>query len=232
MTSWQCALDDGRTLRVRATVKADGNFDLQAEDVVANRAAIVARPWIVTTQVHGNQVVVIDDLNISSLGAGESFWAGQADAIVTTRGDIALSVRSADCATAILFAENGMFAAVHCGWKGIAANVFGTTADVLRTSGAKKIQAVIASMIGPECYEFAPDVIQQLSQQLGVDVRGETAWQTPALDMPNAVEASCQIAGIDILARIEQCTGCVDELYWSYRRRNDAQRQGIVAWIE
>ena len=232
MTSWQCALADGRTLRVRATTRADGNFDFNDPNVVTTRASVVARPWIVTTQVHGAQVVVVEDEHLRSRGAGEMFWAGNADAIVTARSDIALSVRSADCATAILVADNGYFAAVHCGWKGVVANVFAATAQSLRQRGAQSLQAYVAATIGPECYEFDEAQVLAISKQLHVDVSGQTAWETPALDMPKAVAASCAQAGIDIVARVDQCTGCHDGLYWSHRRRQEEQRQGIVAWIE
>ncbi len=61
-------------------------------------------------------------------------------------------------------------------------------------------------------------------------VIGSTAWGTPALDVPSAVEAALARRGVT-LDVVGACTGC-EQRFRSHRRRGDIERHAMVAWYE
>src|SRR5581483_922718 len=66
------------------------------------------------TQVHGKNVVVVDGNEEI-----DDVRARKADALVTTARDVAVGVRTADCAPILLAVDDGSgVAAVHAGWRG------------------------------------------------------------------------------------------------------------------
>jgi len=98
-------------------------------------------------QVHGSEVVVIDNIITP---------APQADGLVTKRKNIALGILTADCAP-ILFADknSGIVGCCHAGWRGAKAGIAEKTLQAMESLGAerKNITAVIGPCIGPNSYE-------------------------------------------------------------------------------
>ena len=79
-----------------------------------------------------------------------------ADALVTDRPGVALSILTADCAP-VLFEDRaaGVVGAAHAGWKGALAGVLDTTLDALEALGADRarVAAVVGPCIGLASYE-------------------------------------------------------------------------------
>src|SRR5262245_21421290 len=71
-------------------------------------------------QVHGTAVVRAD--------GGEEL--GEADAVLATRPGVAVGVVTADCVP-VLVAAGGAVAAVHAGWRGLAAGVIPRALEAL-----------------------------------------------------------------------------------------------------
>jgi len=227
--SWHEPLNGGRVVEVLATTRAHGDLAVDGPPgtLAARRSAIVERPWVWLRQVHGREVVVVGD------GDDPDGMAGaEADAVVTTRDDIALAVHGADCGMVGLWSPEGVIGAVHAGWRGIAAGVLGAAADVMRAQGATSIAAVAGPCIGPECYEFGADALDALVGSLGPQVRAVTAWDAPALDLPAALAASLRQAEVDLVTPPGACTACAVDDLWSFRARGDAGRQALVVWLE
>jgi YfiH family protein len=216
-------------VEVRATDRADGDLRIDGEPtaLAARRRAVVDRPWVWLRQVHGAEVLVVTPGDDPTAVAGRA-----ADAVVTTRADIALAVHGADCGMLALSSPEGVIGAVHAGWRGIEAGVVGDAAEAMRGLGASRIDAVVGPCIGPECYEFGPEPLALLRAALGPTVVGATRSGAPALDVPAALDRSLALAGVDVVARSARCTACaVDEL-WSFRARGDDARQAVVVWRE
>ena len=83
-------LTDGRTVTVVWTDRADGDFATPADDRTSAsiRRRIADRPWVWARQVHGREVVIVDD------GPWSDRCGREADALVTRRDDLVLEVRT------------------------------------------------------------------------------------------------------------------------------------------
>jgi copper oxidase (laccase) domain-containing protein len=229
MEAWHRTLPDGGTVQVRATDRTDGDLRVDAEPspLALRRAAVVDRPWVWLRQVHGADVVVLTADDDHARVAGTA-----ADAVVTTRADVALAVHGADCGIVALSSPEGVIGAAHAGWRGVEAGVIGAAATAMRELGATRIDAVVGPCIGPECYEFGAGELEQLSSLLGPEVVGSTSWGAPALDLPVALDLSCRVAEVDVVGRGGRCTACAADLRWSFRARHDHARQAMVVWRE
>jgi polyphenol oxidase len=225
---WHEPLPDGRAVELRATARAEGDLAVHgpATELAARRAAIVDRPWVWLRQVHGRRVVVVADGDDPGALAGR-----EADAVVTSRGDVALAVHGADCAIVGLWSPEGVIGAAHAGWRGLETGVVGAVADAMRAQGASSVSAVAGPCIGPECYEFGAEGLDRMAAALGPRVRSTTSWGTPALDLPAALGVALERAGVTSVVPPAPCTACAADVQWSFRARAEAGRQALVVWL-
>jgi copper oxidase (laccase) domain-containing protein len=189
--------------------------------------------WV--TQVHGARVVVVDRRTGGSgrraePGAGmRAVGAGPADGLVGVTPADALAILTADCASVALGSPEGIFGAVHAGWRGLRAGVVEATVDRMRDRGAGVVVGALGPCIHPECYEFSEDDLATVEAVYGPSVRGRTAGGRPALDVPAAVSAALAAAGAGETGGRNACTGC-DPGHFSHRRRGDPARQALAVW--
>ncbi|MBV8986556.1 MAG: polyphenol oxidase family protein [Acidimicrobiia bacterium] len=192
-----------------------------APDVEARRRAVKDAQWTWLRQVHGDTVVTV---TAPADGAGS-----KADASVTDRADCVLAVLTADCAPVALVGTGGVVGAVHAGWRGLSAGVIERAVDAARALGATDLRAVLGPCIRPECYEFGAADLDAVAAALGDGVRAVTAAGRPALDVPSAVAAALERAGVTQLEDLGACTACSDD-YFSWRARGELARQAMVVW--
>ena len=106
------------------------------------------------SQVHGADVVVIDDANVPAL----SELPPTADAAVTRLPGVVLGVRTADCLPVVFADRAGSVVGVaHAGWRGLAAGVLEATVLAMRVPPAA-IVAWMGPAIGPQKFEVGRDV--------------------------------------------------------------------------
>ena len=113
------------------------------------------------------------------------------DALVTDQPGILLSVRGADCLTALLVDPNRpAVAAVHAGWRGALQRIAEKPVGVMRRlfdSDPKRIIAVLGPSIRACCYEVGEEVVSAFS---GVFVHGEKFFRyTPREHSSGALAA-------------------------------------------
>jgi len=156
-------------------------------------------------QVHGRTVL-----------AARAGCAGEGDAVVSRDGRHALVVATADCVP-VLLAGDGVIAAAHAGWRGIAAGVVAATVARMAVPGAS-IVAWIGPAIGPCCYEVGEDVAARVVAASAPDVARPGPRGRPHLDLPAAVARQLASAGVRRVRRLDDCTRCRPERWWSYRR--------------
>ena len=184
--------------------------------------------WV--TQVHGSRVV-----DVARPGAGGGAGPvrcrnlGEADALVAGSPDSALSVLTADCGPLALGSPEGVFAAVHAGWRGLAAGVVGSTVHHMRARGASDVSGVLGPCIHAGCYEFGADELDLVARACGAAVRATTAAGRPALDLVAGVDAALTAAGGRLAEVVDVCTACGGGQF-SHRARADAGRQALVVW--
>ncbi|MEX1218190.1 MAG: polyphenol oxidase family protein [Acidimicrobiales bacterium] len=226
------ALENGRSIRVRTTDRGDGDFGPLVQSpggvgggLARRRSDLIDRSWVWLRQVHGEVCVDVDALG------SEAALGTKADALVTTRTDIALAVHTADCVPIALWSDDGAIAAVHVGWRGLECGVIASAIVSLRTITTSPLHALIGPSIGPECYEFGSDDLDRLAAQFGNFVRAETKEGLTALDVRKGVHSELERYGVTIEIDDAVCTSC-DERFYSHRARNDSGRQALVVWIE
>ena len=213
-------LNGSRRAEIRFSDRRQGDH---AEASPAQRASLAGGRWTRLRQQHGANVVVVTE-------PGEADGAA-ADAAVTTTSDAVLTVRTADCAPLALVATEGVVAAVHAGWRGLAAGVVEEATAAVRRLGGRDIRAFVGPCIHPECYEFGRGPLEDLATRLGRDIESRTAWGTAALDIPAAVRAALRRSGITDVIEADRCTACESESWYSHRARGETARHVLATWI-
>jgi YfiH family protein len=185
--------------------------------------AAVRRP----RQVHGVQIACAD-------AAGE---LGEADAVFTTRPGVAVGVITADCVP-VLVSAGAAVAAIHAGWRGLAAGVIPRALTALRecVPGAEFVAAV-GPCIGPCCYEVDEPVLAALRVRFAATLDGALSATRPGhakLDLPALARSALTAGGVDadrIGAVTDACTRCDAVRFHSFRR--DAAAAGrLLSWVE
>jgi YfiH family protein len=208
---------------VRWSGRAEGDLGPDAGDGVATRRQTVQPgPWAWLRQVHGADVHVVTDPG--------GVQGGPGDALMTTRPGIVLAVFTADCAPVALASPEGVVAVAHAGWKGAEAGILEATVEVMRTHGATRIDAALGPCIRPCCYEFGPADLDRLAARFGPGVRGRTTAGRPSLDLPAAVAAALDRAGVAVVHDHGGCTSCT-EGWFSHRARQETARQATVVVV-
>ena len=199
----------------------------QSVHVDSNRAALAAlvgverSNLVVMTPVHGGDVAVV-----RSAGVAQS-----ADSLVTEEVGIGLVALGADCATIGLcgYRENRqpMIAVVHCGWKGLCADVLGNTVRTMSELGAATFRAILGPAICGNCYPVPEVRLQQVRDRCRSDVAAAALGSAGGIDVRAGLEVwltECEIP-FDSVGR---CTSESSHELFSYRRDGRTGRQGLV----
>jgi purine-nucleoside/S-methyl-5'-thioadenosine phosphorylase / adenosine deaminase len=149
------------------------------------------------------------------------------DGVWTDEPGKPLLVFTADCLPVALARTNGSrpaIAALHVGWRGLLAGIVQTAAAQL---GGGELAAVIGPGIGPCCYEVGEEVAAPFRERYGAQVvRGSK------LDLVDAAEQALRAAGVGAVTRVDLCTACNPDLFFSHRRDGrQTGRQGLIAYV-
>ena len=114
-------------------------------------------------------------------------------------------------------------AVLHAGWRGLLA---GIVAEGVRALGGRA-HAAIGPAIGPCCYEVGSEVAAPFSEAFGDDVlHGRN------LDLWTAAERALRAAGVEEIERVDLCTSCNPDLFFSHRRTGKPRGvQGVIARV-
>lgn len=176
-------------------------------------------------QVHGKKVAIIDELS-------DANQAITADALFTTRGDVALAVLVADCIPVLLISPDAV-AAVHVGRRGLTLGIINEVMNVFSTHGVS--QSSISAQIGPaicvRCYEVGFDLYREVVEVVpSAASTFESPEGKPCLDIHSGVIAQLREFGVTWNSQ-NKCTAH-NEQYFSYRRDGVTGRQaGVVSLL-
>jgi len=246
----------GGVARVRFTTRAGGlsqgayaGLNLGAhvgdvpERVRLNRLAVrralpreVADP-VLGEQVHGARVTPVGRLHAGTRWETPEGALAATDGLVTAEPRLPLAVLTADCLpVALADPEHQAVAAVHAGWRGLAAGVLEAALGVMTEACGTRpgsVHAWIGPAIGPCCYEVGPEVAAHFPDAARED--GSRA----RLDLPAAAAARLERAGLPAaqIHRAGLCTACREDLFFSHRRATRAGapatgRQALLVWLE
>lgn len=188
------------------------------------------RSLFTVQQVHGAQIH-----RVTAADRVEDVAAAEVDALFTTEASIALGVRTADCAPILMATTDGAcVAAIHAGWRGLAAGIVRMTLAALTDAGFPPASwvAAIGPCIGPDAFEVGPEVVQALLHSLG-DPGADAESHRNALHQQGlfrhgdgdrchvdlglwAKQALLQ-AGIVTVDALQICTASAPETWYSHR---------------
>jgi YfiH family protein len=138
----------------------------------------------------------------------------------------AMLLLTADCLPIAIARRNGLPAVgiLHAGWRGLLAGII---AAGVRSLGGAGLAAVIGPSIGPCCYEVGDEVALPFAEAFGDDV-----VRDGKLDLWTSAERALRAAGVEHVDRLDLCTSCDPERFFSHRRdRGRTGRQGVMAYV-
>lgn len=189
-------------------VDANRRIACAAIDADAERLAL-------NYQVHGARI------NRAEAGVRGTFG----DGLWTDEPGLPLLALTADCVPIALVRTNGApaTAVVHAGRIGILAGAL--AAGVRALGGA--VAAAIGPAAGPCCYEVGPEVSAPYARRFGEEVlRGRN------LDLWQASELALRETGVSDVHRVDTCTICNPDLFFSHRRDGKPRGvQGVLALV-
>jgi YfiH family protein len=245
--------------RALFTTRADGNLSTMRgpghergrgeRDRLCERLGL---RWLCASrQVHGAVVQRIT----AQAGCGGEAVAIDADGHATALSGVGAMVLVADCLPVVLGCE-GAVAALHAGWRGLAAGVLEEGVRALSELGGERdITAVIGPGAGPCCYEVGAEVHAAFGGRSEVGAAGHAGFADRSdvsaevhvaagdrsevgrhpprgnLDLPGLARERLAAAGVRRIEDVGVCTIC-DERLFSHRREGlRAGRQAGIAWL-
>lgn len=208
----------------------------RAEDVAGNWQLLTDSfqldlpQFVLMRQTHGDRIITIDS-NERQIITSYPFLPEEAhvcDALVTNRSEIAIGVKTADCAPLFLVDRvKRVIGVVHAGWRGTALNIAGQVVDVFVerfSSRPGDILAAIGPAIGSCCYEVDATVYRALNAyaeggsapfvHLGAS---KDRWM---LDLAMVNRCQLEQRGVPSgnIFSDRHCTSCLRDVFFSHRR--------------
>lgn len=207
----------------------------RVEAVQQNRqrlAQVLALPgsplWL--NQVHGQQVV-----NAAEWAhTGEPGSQPEADAAYSLQPGVVCTVMTADCLPLLICNRRGdRVAAVHAGWRGLAAGVIESTLRVLEQPAAELL-VWLGPAIGSGAFEVGEDVRQAFVAE---DVAAASAFQQNRpghylADIYALARRRLQSSGVQAIYGGGYCTFDDADHFYSYRRDGTTGRQASLIWFD
>jgi YfiH family protein len=182
--------------------------------------------WV--EQVHGTEVTDLD-APARAVAAGAA-----ADAVFTRHPQRVCVVQVADCLPVLLAARDGScVAAVHAGWRGLAAGVLEATLGRLAAQPAH-LMAWLGPAIGPAHFEVGREVRDAFvtgdagaAGAFAANPRGR--WQC---DLIALARRRLGAAGITSVCGGRWCTYVDRARFFSYRRDGQCGRMAALIWLQ
>jgi len=202
--------------------------------VAANRKRLAAATglgedgvvWM--NQVHGDRVVVVDEHMTP-----QDVPVEKTDALVTTRGRLALAVVTADCVPVLMGdARAGVVAAVHAGRVGAQNGVVVRAFEAMLEAGARAED--ISVLLGPAVSGRNYEVPEAMAAEVEAALPGSrttTAKRTPALDLRAGIARQLTGLGVKAIDIDPRCT-VEDRALFSHRRDAPTGRLASLVWME
>jgi len=169
--------------------------------------------WL--TQVHGTAVRV----------AGEPS-AAEADAAIARHPAAVVAVLTADCLPILLCARSGdEIAAIHGGWRGLAAGVITSTLSRMATA-PDALMAWLGPAISQSAFEVGDEVRQVFVDLVAAagecfESNEQGRWQA---DLYGLARLQLRMAGVGAVYGGEYCTHGDSSRFFSYRRDGECGR--------
>jgi len=219
-------LRDDPDVRAAFTGRATGNASLivgegglDGRRQALGELGLTLSDAVFMEQVHGPGVARVGHGDRGRGAADHAHAVPRVDALVSTDVNVALVVLTADCAPVLLLDPGKGVAAAHAGRRGVQTGVIRAVVALLTTatgSPPTRLRALIGPAISGCCYELPADLADEVGA-VEPAARAVTSWGTPSMDVPAAVQAQLQAAGVARIARVHACTRCELDRWFSHR---------------
>jgi YfiH family protein len=220
-----------KNLKYGISEKSDGAMEL-AEAVlngVENRRKFFSRRGIENSQTispaqtHSDKVVKVGE----SHPGKKNF---NADGLVTAAYDLFLTVTVADCFPIYFYnPASNIIGLAHSGWRGTAGNIAEQVIKCISGNPANLI-AALGSGIGPCHFEIQKDILPKFAKYPeAIQHRNNKIH----VDLPAIITRQLLAAGLKSqnIENCGECTFCLKEKYFSYRRDKPKNVEAMVAYI-
>lgn len=217
----------GHNLDFEMSEKKDGPM----KDSPANRLAffqkngLEGRVVVSAGLVHGNTVAVIEKTDENPVIPG-------CDALITNDRGRLLTITVADCLPIYFYDEDKQaIALAHAGWRGLASDIIGAVIQAFKTNYDSRpggIQAFIGPHIKDCHFEVQADVASHFKSAAPVSRGGKTY-----LNLAEIAKTRLLAAGLenDHIAVSEECTYCLENKYYSFRRDKPQKLETMIAYL-
>lgn len=222
-----------------ASFNLAGHVGDQPENVNANRRVLLNKighpiSWI--HQVHGCDVVMLNSGD-SLRGDGQY----DADAVTTTTPGIVCAIQTADCLPMLICNREGsQVAAVHAGWRGLAAGIIGRAVNQF-TAPAADLMAYLGPAISQPFFQVGEDVVEvflqsekrknlaePVSDSFKKDSRAEGKYLA---DLYRLAKSELNGLGISAVFGGTYCTYAQSDQFYSFRRDGVTGRMASLIWL-
>jgi polyphenol oxidase len=148
------------------------------------------------------------------------------DGLWTDEPGIPMLALGADCSLIAMARTNGSepaLAVLHAGWRGLLDGIVESAAKIL----GPEFAAIVGPTIGPCCYEVGDEVAGPFRARFG-----DTIVADRKLDLWTAAEQAALEAGASSVERLDLCTRCNADLFFSERRTGRPRgTQGVLGLV-
>jgi polyphenol oxidase len=183
-------------------------------------------------QVHGADVI--------KNSGHDSINACPADAVYSFDANHPCVIRTADCLPILIYSQSPKaVAAIHGGWRSLAAGVIENTLDAMAVANGD-LKVWLGPCISKQAFEVGSDVYQafcQFSPDLESAFAIKTAHQDPlkvkyTADLQAIAKSILTRLGVTDISCYQGCTYQQDEQFYSYRRSQDTGRMYSIIYFE
>ena len=244
----------GPQIKTAISLKADGPMNYVGHELFdgerrANRAEFLKRALglriedtVTPLTSHGKEIAAVSAHN-------PILEMVKADAIMTDKKGLALTMGMADCPTLFLYdTVNEVIALVHCGWKSLVADIISHTLNGMRleyNTNPKNLKAYIGPGICGECFEVKEDVAK-LFPNSQLIYPGINMWKISLKEFISSQLVKLGVDSLNVDFNYAECTrhttkilpnklspnGTSTYKYHSFRRdKSDPLQTGMVVMM-
>lgn len=209
-----------------------------SSSALASNRAVLSAHWQLPSeprwlhQVHGKAVLVASALDSVTNDPPT------ADTSMSRDAGVVLGILTADCLPILLCAQDGNeVAAIHAGWRGLAAGVIEATVTLMQTPHSRLL-AWLGPAIGPQAFVVGDEVRLAM---VAVDPAAVAAFTTidstdtavPKwfCDLYLLARQRLAMVGVDAVYGGGLCTYTDTKRFYSYRRQTPTGRMASLIWM-
>ncbi|PKM91161.1 peptidoglycan editing factor PgeF [Candidatus Falkowbacteria bacterium HGW-Falkowbacteria-1] len=218
------------------STKKDGNLRLLGKDTVIKnnrqcflkKNALKKENLVSSKLIHGNKIKIISDKDENKNLKGY-------DGLITNIPKIILSITVADCLPIYFYDSNkNVIGLAHAGWRGLKSSIIKKMIKSFKSeyqSDTKNIKIFIGPHIQKCHFEIRNDLLKKFKEydSFIIKKKDKIFLDLELIAKQQLLENKILKKNIEISP---ECTYCLKNKYFSYRRDGDKNFQTMMAYIE